>query len=279
MKYNWPYQFLLSLSIILISLTSVKTQGNSSSISELRRILFPENRAEEYKTRFYGCINSHDSLILNVRKIQPNIPEAIEAIKKIALLQSRSDLPELNEVAKLQIKLFKDEWACGMRQFPICNFVKEQLRLLRALETCVITFNLDSVYQTPELKLTYWRKVSDLFYLQMYKGNPRFEKYLDQNAVAYLGSLQERDITKLRDQLIWPHAYIKEIDEEKNAFGGIDLDWSFITPFIQEIKPFYQDGYYKFKQKQPNNSLEYILEKDFYEQFTNKKDFNKLISK
>ena len=273
---NW--HTLLISTFMWISLP-IYGQVGKADIDELKLNIFPENRSEDSKIPFRGCISLNDSLILYVRRNQPNIEVANNLLEKIANKQDRTVLPQLHDIAQQHIKIFKDEWACALRQHPKCQALLEQLNLLHALETSLVSFRLDSLYPDPLEKYNYWKSMSDLFYINMYKNNSRFEKYMSEEFKVELSNFSNDKLAHLQKNSISVIPYYSEIATEKNAFGGNTITWSYMTPFLEEIKPIFLKELEDFQQLGPNNSFHYALKKNFFMQFVKTNDFKILTSK
>jgi hypothetical protein len=249
-------------------------------LSHLERTLFPTNSKEESRITYYGCVTPHDSLILYIRKNQPDADSVNFQLKQIAFNKSFENISFLRTLQRGQTYSFQKEWEVGFRQGKEdrCEAFENQLLILIVLDRCIRSLETGLKYSTGQEYFNYLLRLNDsiaIKHLYDYYTDPFIETKifgLDSQAIQQLFELGKSGFGKYNSNTFWYHdPYLISLFQDRftrpnrePVYNEKYFDWEYYTPYLDLLKPYffnYKEETSKLKNKE---DLDYWIRAHFF---------------
>lgn len=265
-------------------------------LANLEVTLFPSNKLEDSRVAFHNCITADDSLILYMRRNQPDVDSVIYKLKNISFKKNFANINPLKILQNRQIYYFQKEWEPAFRQSKEnrCEFFENQLQILSALEICIRSLKSGEEHKSPKEYFEFVKEINKANALKMislhYHDPYITDKMLklDSASTQEVLNITEKEMEGFDNILNFgKHKYMLQLESERFSRPNRDLsiskatqiEWDFYTPYLNEIIEYLRKFQVEGNALPNHQSLDYFIHSSMSFQTIIKPNINVLLNK
>lgn len=233
---------IVYLFIILISHNPIFSQTISHELlDKLNIALFPKTDSMISIEEVYKCEMQVIDSLYSIRESQPNSNEVLNILEAISFTKDTAIISSLLEIYKQQIKYFKKEWYPVIHtNFYPCDCAIDQFKILSGFEETLLSLHLNTLNLSP------------------------FEKYnlcKERERLDYRFIIEKSNRVNIQKKYKY---FLPEYSEmKKQSRFAPEVNYQYLTPYLDEIAPFFIEEFLNFRFDSLNTTHDYELQKFF----------------